>query len=168
MKTVAFALCCFLLVALVGCSSMSVTSDYDPSADFSGLKTYQWVKLQGTGDALEKAPLLMKRVMIAVDKALVAKGYSKVDSESPDFYVAVHAGVKDKVNVTNYGYNYGGWYGGYGGYGGRATGTTRNIGSRRSTSGSQTFVGGTRGPVAQPSARTSPILTVSPTLTIGR
>ena len=118
MKDILCALLCFSLVALVGCSSMSVTSDYDPSADFRMLKTYQWVKLQGTGDALEKAPLLMKRVMIAVDKALVAKGYSKVDSENPDFYVAVHAGVKDKVNVTNYGYNYGRWYGGYGGAGG--------------------------------------------------
>jgi len=120
MNKMSFAVLCFSLVALAGCSSMSVTSDYDPSANFSVLKTYQWVKMQGTGDALEKAPLLMKRVMIAVDKALVAKGYSKVEGESSDFYVAVHAGVKDKVNVTNYGYSYGGWYGrgAYGGMGG--------------------------------------------------
>jgi len=107
------------LVAFVGCSSVSVTSDYDPSVSFTGLKTYRWIKMQGTEDALEKAPLLMKRAMVAVDKAMVAKGYSKVDSENPDFYVAVHAGVKDKINVTNYGYGYGGWYGGrYGGMGG--------------------------------------------------
>jgi hypothetical protein len=54
---------------------------------------------------------------------------------------------------------YGGWVGwntayypvSGGGYRGRATGTSRNIGSRRSVSGSQTFVGGTRGPVGQPS-----------------
>lgn len=118
MRYVSFAFICFLLATFVGCSSgLSVTSDYDPSADFTGLKTYQWVKLQGTGDALEKAPLLMKRVIIAVDKALLAKGYTKVDSANPDFYVAVHAGTKDKINVTNYGYGYGGWYGGYGAYG---------------------------------------------------
>ena len=115
MKQVLFVLLCCTVALLAGCSSVSVTSDYDPSADFSGLKTYKWVKLQGTGDALEKAPLVMKRAMVAVDKALVAKGYDKVDTGDPDFYVAVHAGVKDKVNVTNYGYNYGGWYGGYGG-----------------------------------------------------
>jgi hypothetical protein len=111
MRILACVLLCFSLVTLVGCSSVSVTSDYDPAADFSGLKTYQWVKLQGTGDALEKAPLLMKRAIAAVDKGLVAKGYVKADGENADFYVAVHAGVKDKINVTNYGYGYGGWYG---------------------------------------------------------
>jgi hypothetical protein len=118
MKYLSFGVISFALIALAGCSSVSVTSDYDPSANFNGLKTYQWVKLQGTGDALDKAPLVMKRAMIAVDKALVAKGYGKVENENPDFFVAVHAGVKDKVNVTNYGYNYGRWGGPYGGMGG--------------------------------------------------
>ncbi len=124
MRHMSFVLLCFSLVALAGCSSVSVTSDYDPSANFTGLKSYQWVKMQGTQDALEKAPLLQKRAMIAVDKALAAKGFSKLESGDPDFYVAVHAGTKDKVNVTSYGYGYGGMYGGYGrGYGGMG-GTT--------------------------------------------
>jgi hypothetical protein len=111
MRFFSFVFLCLSLVALTGCSSVSVTSDYDPELNFSGLKTYQWVKLQGTGDALEKAPLLQKRAMIAVDKALAAKGYAKLESGDPDFFVAVHAGTKDKVNVTSYGYGYGGWYG---------------------------------------------------------
>ena len=116
MKQAVIVLLCCTLIALAGCaSSISVTSDYDPSADFSGLKSYQWVKLQGTDDALAKAPLVMKRAMIAVDKALAAKGYVKVDAGTPDFYVAVHAGVKDRINVDNYGYTYGGWYGRFGG-----------------------------------------------------
>lgn len=103
----------------MGCSSISVTSDYDSTASFSGLKTYQWIKLQGTEDALERAPLLQKRAMLAVEKALAAKGYDKLESGDPDFFVAVHAGTKDKINVTNYGYGYGGWYGRpYGGLGG--------------------------------------------------
>jgi len=122
MRYVSFALFCFSLVALVGCSTISVTSDYDPSATFTGLKTYQWVKMQGTQDALEKAPLLQKRAMLAVDTALAAKGYSRLASGDPDFYVAVHAGTKDKMNVTTYGYGYGGWYGRpYGGMGGTTT-----------------------------------------------
>lgn len=117
MKHVLLPALCFSLVVLAACSSsVSVTSDYDPSADFTGLKTYQWIKLQGTGDVLEKAPLVMKRAMIAVDRALAAKGFTKTES-NPDFYVAVHAGVKDKINVTNYGYSYGGWYGRYGAFG---------------------------------------------------
>jgi hypothetical protein len=127
MKSASCAFLVLLLLAVTGCSSVSVTSDYDPSVSFTGLKTYQWIKLQGTGDVLEKAPLIMKRAMNAVDKALVAKGYSKADSDNPDFYVAVHAGVKDKINVTNYGYNYGGWYGGYGGMYGRGMGGTTDV-----------------------------------------
>jgi hypothetical protein len=58
--------------------------------------------------------------MIAVDKALAAKGFQKPASGTADFYVMVHAGAKDKINVTNYGYNYGSHWGGgmgYGGYG---------------------------------------------------
>lgn len=119
MRSLLCALLCLSLVALVGCSSISVTSDYDSTASFSGLKTYQWIKLQGTEDALERAPLLQKRAMLAVEKALAAKGYDKLESGDPDFFVAVHAGTKDKINVTNYGYGYGGWYGRpYGGLGG--------------------------------------------------
>jgi hypothetical protein len=121
MKTVAFAVLVLSLVWLPGCSSVSVTSDFDPSADFSGLKTYQWVKLQGTEDALERAPLLQKRAMIAVDRALAAKGYEKLATGAPDFFVAVHAGTKDKINVTSYGYGYGGWYGRPYGAGGGTT-----------------------------------------------
>lgn len=122
MRHASFALFCLSLVAFAGCSTVSVTSDYDPAASFTGLRTYQWIKMQGTEDALEKAPLLQKRAMIAVDKALAAKGYSKLASGDPDFFVAVHAGAKERVNVTSYGYGYGGWYGrGYGGMGGTTT-----------------------------------------------
>ena len=122
MRHMSFVLLCFSLVALAGCSSVSVTSDYDPSATFTGLTTYQWVKMQGTQDALEKAPLLQKRAMLAVDKALAAKGYSKLETGDPSFFVAVHAGTKDKMNVTSYGYGYGGWYGRpYGGMGATTT-----------------------------------------------
>lgn len=106
-----------LLLLVPGCSSVSVTSDYDPSADFSMLKTYQWIPFQGDDDALAKVPLVQKRAMNAVEKALAAKGYRLLADGVPDFYVAVHAGVQDKINVTDYGYAYGGWWGPYGPYG---------------------------------------------------
>ena len=31
------------LVALAGCSSVTVRRDYDPAADFSSLKTFAWL-----------------------------------------------------------------------------------------------------------------------------
>jgi hypothetical protein len=114
-----FAARLFLLVQLLlpGCSSVSIKSDFDPSADFSTLKTYQWVPFRDGDDALAKVPLVQKRAMNAVDKALAAKGYRLLTEGVPDFYVAVHAGVQDKINVTDYGYAYGGWWGPYGPYG---------------------------------------------------
>ena len=105
------------MTLFAGCSSISVTSDFDPAADFSKLKTYQWVYSKGAQDALAKNPLIGKRVEVGVNKALEAKGYSLDSSGTPDFYVAAHAGIQDKINVTDYGYNYGGYWGRYGGYG---------------------------------------------------
>jgi len=111
----------FVVVGLLfaGCSTMSVKTDYDPGTDFTGLKTYQWVTMKGGDDVLAKAPLVQKRAMTALDKALAAKGYQKMGSGTPDFYVMVHAGVKDKINVSDYGYNYGPYWrrGAYGGGG---------------------------------------------------
>jgi len=106
-----------VLLLVPGCSPISVKTDYDPSADFSTLHTYQWIPFKGGDDALAKAPLVQKRAMNAVDKALAAKAYRLLADGVPDFYVAVHAGVQDKINVTDYGYAYGGWWGPYGPYG---------------------------------------------------
>jgi hypothetical protein len=107
-----------VLSLFIGCSSISVTSDYDPATDFSKLKTYQWLHAKEAGDdALAKNPLIGKRVEEGVKKALEAKGYTLDEIGTPDFYVAAHAGAKDKINVTDYGYAYGGYWGRYGGYG---------------------------------------------------
>ena len=105
------------MALFVGCSSISVTSDYDPATDFSKLKTYQWIHAKGAQDALVKNPLVGKRVETGVNKALEAKGYTLDQAGTPDFYVVAHAGMKDKINVTEYGYSYGGYWGRYGGYG---------------------------------------------------
>jgi hypothetical protein len=40
------------------------------------------------------------------------KGYSEVPAKKPDFYVAYLAGLKVRVNVNEFGYSYGQWYGG--------------------------------------------------------
>jgi len=101
---------------VAGCSSMSVTADFDPAADFSTFRTYQWLPSKGE-DILTKNPIIGKRVTSAVDEALASKGYSIAATGAPDFYVTAHAGVKDKMNVTDYGYAYGGWWGPYGPYG---------------------------------------------------
>jgi len=113
----------FTMVLLVACSSTSFTTDHDPEINFSSYKTYAWYTGEmPADDALSANPLVQKRVASGVDKALQAKGYAQATSEDFDFVVIIHAGTKEKTQVTNYGYGgygYGRYGGGWGGYGGQ-------------------------------------------------
>jgi hypothetical protein len=105
---------------LWGCSSYSFKTDFDPAIDFSGYKTYMWYAgKMPDDDVLNANPLVKKRVAAGIDKALQVKGYSVGTEESFDFVVVIHAGNKEKMQVTNYGgYGMGGYGRGWGGYGG--------------------------------------------------
>ncbi len=108
-----------LIVALAGCGSgISVTSDYDPATDFSKLKSFRWLDIKRGSDDPLSDQLLANRVRSATYKALVLKGFVSKDTGEPDFWVAAHAGAKEKMNVTNWGgYGYGYGYGSYWGRG---------------------------------------------------
>ena len=58
--------------------------------------------------------LLDKRIKSQVNAVLAEKGMS-VRSDSPDMLAAYHVGVKDKVQVTDWGYRYSDHYWGWGG-----------------------------------------------------
>lgn len=109
-----------VILGLISCSSVSVSTDYDPSVDFSQYKTYKWGGANDPNDALQKNQLILQRVYNAIDTSLIAKGFTKVESD-PDFLAYPHAGTKEKTDVTSWGYGYGGWWGAgpyRGGYGG--------------------------------------------------
>src|SRR5512139_383100 len=100
---------CFVALA-AGCASVSVNYDYDPQYSFAKLKTYDWLPTP------EKAPtdeFVVKQVKAALDRTLKAKGYSP-SSQKPDFMIALHGGREKRVDVQQWGYNYGryGYYGG--------------------------------------------------------
>ena len=107
-----------VVVGLLGCASVSVKTDYDRSVDFRKFKTYNWDKDHVVpGDALARDPLMRKRIQKAVDQALQAKGFEMRSSGSADFTMVIHAGVKERMRITNWG-NYGWydpWWGPYGG-----------------------------------------------------
>lgn len=120
-----------LLVTFVGCSSISTTTDYDPTVDFSKYKTYMWYAGEmPADDELGKYPLVKKRIANSVEKSLEAKGYTKGTKDKYDFVVIIHAGTQEKMQMNTY--NYGGYgYGGYGrgwggGYGGGMSTTDVN------------------------------------------
>jgi hypothetical protein len=106
-----------VIIGLISCSSVSVSTDYDQSVNFSQYKTYKWGGADNPNDVLQKNQLILQRVYNAIDTALLAKGFTKVESD-PDFVAYPHAGTQEKTDVTSWGYGYGGWWGagGYGGY----------------------------------------------------
>lgn len=87
---------------LAGCSSLSVSYDYNQEVDFSKYKTYNWlpspkdIKI----DSLNRA-----RFVSAVENNLAGKDIKK-DASAPDFLIATHFGKQSKINITDWGYSY--------------------------------------------------------------
>ena len=117
MKAIKMFFVLFFMGFTVSCSTTyDVTYDYDPQANFSDLKTFDWMQVP------EKAginSLVVQRVKNAVNAELKAKGLM-MTSNNPDFLIAEHLGKKDQVQVTDWGYGYGrrGYRGGHRGTGG--------------------------------------------------
>ena len=111
-----------MLVAVValfaGCgSSLELNNDFDQQLDFSTYRTFQWVDPSDKAGQGANNSLIAGRVKDAVVNELTGKGLVQAASD-PDFLVIYHAGTQDKVDISDYGYSYGG-YGRYGGaYGG--------------------------------------------------
>ncbi len=108
-------------ILAMGCSSVSVTTDYDHDLNFSTLKTFQWMSVSKDQLSANAAANMLQNSLVdnrfrgAVKTQLEAKGLTEATA-NPDFYIMYHTGTQEKVNVTNYGYGYGRW-GGYGGGG---------------------------------------------------
>jgi hypothetical protein len=101
------------LALITACSSVSVTNDYDPAVDFSTYKTFSIYDKPIKDSELEKVPLAKKRVLEAITNEMQKKGLTLAESALADLTIYAHAGTTDKMNVTDYGYGYGGWWGPY-------------------------------------------------------
>ena len=95
---------------LAGCATISTNFDYDTGFDFAGLQSYDWKTVDPGAD---EDPLSRRRVERALNEGLTAGGYRR-DSSNPDFYVAIHVGSEDRIDVVNWGYGYGRGAGRYG------------------------------------------------------
>ena len=115
MKVFIATMVALVAIGVAGCgSSISVSSDYNPQADFSQFKTFRWLDVQKRpeGDPLRN-PLWSTRIKNAAVAALTAKGFKEVQEGEPDFFVAAHAGLKEKMNVSDWGYTMGPYWGPY-------------------------------------------------------
>lgn len=103
MKRAALILSVLLIPGLIaGCSTISVKTDYDTSADFADLKTYKWASyLEKVSKAKQlDDSLLDTRVRNAVNSVLRSKGYREAEFGTPDFLVEYHAAVQEKTDTS--------------------------------------------------------------------
>ena len=114
----------FSVLVLAGCATLKIHTEYDRGASFSGLNTYAWLEgsVDHNRDPAIGSPLLEKSIRDAVDRGLKTRGYRKVDSDSPDFWITYQVVADPKVTLyatPSYGYyGHGHLYGhGYGSYG---------------------------------------------------
>jgi hypothetical protein len=116
----------------LSCSSMSVNTDYDPRADFSRYRTYDWIPSQqasqqpapGTANPFLHNTLLDSRIKSALDRGLSIKGLRQ-SHEKPDMYVVYQTRAEQKVEANTAGLGIGYGYGPYVGYTGPGLGVTQ-------------------------------------------
>jgi hypothetical protein len=99
-----------LLMEITGCSSISVTSDYDPEADFKKYTTFDIYTGVIKGSQLENVPLEKRRVLKAIVSEMEKKGFARDESGNAGLMIYAQAGITEKMNVSDNGYDYGGWW----------------------------------------------------------
>jgi hypothetical protein len=120
LQRVVFILMGLMFMFAANSSAQQVKTDYDRNANFGQYKTYCWEKVK-TKDALD-----IDRIKSAVNAALVAKGWTQVDSGG-DVSIVVMEITRNQQTLNTFYDGFGGGWGwrrfGGGGFG-EATTTT--------------------------------------------
>jgi hypothetical protein len=105
-----------LAAGLVACSSLTVSTDFDPAANFGQYKTFTVMPLE----QFKNNTITADRIKAAITQALQARGLQPA-SETADLQISVFAKLSKETQITSTG-GYGGW--GYRGWGGAGMSTT--------------------------------------------
>jgi hypothetical protein len=91
------------VMAVSGCTKMEISSDYDPSVNFTAYATYQWIsntqEYQGTAHI--KKEVFESRLFPIVEKELSTKKYTIDTTGKPDLLLRYHLTVKREVTVSD-------------------------------------------------------------------
>ena len=114
--------CVLAATLLAACAGVTVSQDYDPAAlgRFPKYRSFDWFPggHETVGEGQIDNPFIDERVRGAVSADLVAKGFQKVESQTPDFYVNHHLSVRTRLTSTGVNTHYGvGSVGSWGGVG---------------------------------------------------
>ena len=114
-KIFSIAVALLSIAAMQGCaSSPDIRSDYDPSANFSQYKTYNFFADAGPEDTSYQS-FFSQYMMGAISIEMERRGYVK--SDDPDLLVNFNAILQEKTKVrTTPAPTYGGYYGYRGGF----------------------------------------------------
>ena len=112
MKTSRATLSSLAVLALAGCTTLQVRTDYNPEVSFPQLSTYDWVdrEADASGDPAVNSPLLKRHIRDAVEGELGRLGYRKVTSDNPDFRIDYRVTAAEKSRIDG-SYGYAGPYG---------------------------------------------------------
>ncbi len=102
MKRLSIGLALLASLFGAGCSSLSVSYNYDPQANFAAYRSFDWLPPRADGGVDE---LVGKNVRFAVERELAAKGVRR-ETRDPDLRIAIHGGRQKYVDVQEYGYAY--------------------------------------------------------------
>ncbi len=103
-----------MCVAATGCASDNLRSDYDPTADFSQYKTYNFFADAGP-ESTNYQSFFSQYMTVAISREMEARGYTM--SDDPDLLINFNAILREKTDVrTTPAPMYGGYYGYRGGF----------------------------------------------------
>jgi hypothetical protein len=108
MRWIEAAFSALAVVALGGCSGVTVHTDVDPDADLSKYHSYQWAaRSEGSGaDPNIFDAEVERHIKSAVNAELDAKGFVESAGE-PSFLVAWHAAIEGKMSSNAVASTYG-------------------------------------------------------------
>ena len=98
-----FVLALAFALLSVPARAQSVDVDYDKSVDFRAFKTYALGTVRMPDDA---NPLMVQRILSAVDSHMAAIGFRKVE-RSPDVRLAIHGATREEYVYNTWGYDFG-------------------------------------------------------------
>ncbi len=106
MKTSRATLSSLAVLALAGCTTLQVRTDYNPEVSFTPLSTYDWAggEVDAGNNPAVNSPLLGKHIRGAVEGELDRMGYRKVTSGTPDFRIAYRVTTQEKARLVGSGY----------------------------------------------------------------